>query len=65
MNTLTLHIHGRYIGRHAFKAGFSCTPAADRALTEKMKVVSPSAQKLLTEGWLVGWRSAELDTSGW
>ena len=65
MNTFTLHIVGNTIGRHAFKAGFSCTPAADRALAEKMKVVSPSAQKLLTEGWLEGWRSAELDTSGW
>ena len=65
MNTLTLHIHGRYIGRHAFKAGLSCTPMADRALAEKMKVVSPPAQRLLTEGWLEGWRGAELDTTGW
>ena len=65
MNTFTLHIVGNTIGRHAFKAGLSCTPTADRALTEKMKVVSPSAQESLTKSWLEGWRSAELDTSGW
>lgn len=65
MNMLTLHIHGRNIGRHAFKAGLSCTPSADKALAEKLKMVSPSAQRLITEGWLEGWRGAELDTNGW
>ena len=65
MNTFTLHIVGSTIGRRAFKAGLSCTPTADGALLEKMKVVSPSAQESLTKSWLDGWRSAELDTSGW
>jgi len=65
MNAFTLHIIGSTIGRRAFKSGLSCTPTADRTLTEKLKVVSQSAQESLTKSWLDGWRSAELDTSGW
>lgn len=65
MNTLTLYLIGRTIGRQAFKEGNVCIPTANNTLMHKMQNFSAPAQKHLTDGFLEGWREAEVDNSGW
>lgn len=65
MNTYTLYLVGKTIGRHAFRSGQACTPMSDSNLLNKIKFYSTPAQKQLAAGWIEGWREAELDNSGW
>lgn len=65
MNTFTLFLIGRSIGRQAFKSGNACIPFADSALINRQKNFSDNAQKHLADGFIEGWRGAELDNSGW
>jgi hypothetical protein len=67
MNTYTLFLIGRTIGQQAFKSGKACMPTADSLLIDKLKTnsFSISAQKYLVDGFMEGWRGAELDNNGW
>ena len=64
MNTYTLYIHGRALGRVAFQRGLPCIPEGDGDLRGRGMTVSPSAIQTITDGWRDGWRGAEIDLGG-
>jgi hypothetical protein len=64
MNTYTLYIHGRALGRVAFQRGLPCIPEGDGDLRGRGMTVSPSAIVTITDGWRDGWRGAEIDLGG-
>ena len=57
MNAYTLHLIGRAAGRIAFQNGLKPIPDEDRDFQKILLKVSPSANKIILEGWHEGWNS--------
>jgi len=64
MKNKTIRDLGRQLGIAAYKQGLSCIPQADDFYTSKVRYMYFLHVKNFTSGWLEGWRSADLDSSG-
>jgi hypothetical protein len=55
---------GIKLGLRAFHKGLPCMPDADGILKNEKANLSMLDKSLIVDGWMIGWRSGELDSNG-